>query len=104
MYYWTDGRRYDGWWARGKQHGIGTYIDTQKQSQKFGLWEGGKRVKWFTEEEKDLINSGKFDVAQFFTEPEKAKEGLKSDATFKKPRDFDSNMNAMKQVLNITFN
>ena len=31
------------------QHGLGTYIDSAKSSVKYGLWENGKRVKWFDE-------------------------------------------------------
>jgi len=50
IYYWTDGRRYEGWWHKGKQHGLGTYIDNAKSSIKYGLWENGKRVKWFDEQ------------------------------------------------------
>jgi len=56
LYYWTDGRKYEGWWHLGKQHGLGTYIDSGKQSVKYGLWEGGKRVKWFDEQAVMLIN------------------------------------------------
>lgn len=59
VYYWTDGRKYDGWWHKGKQHGVGTYVDTQKQSVKYGLWEHGKRLKWFSQEEVEAINGGK---------------------------------------------
>lgn len=50
IYYWTDGRKYEGWWHKGKQHGLGTYIDSAKSSVKYGLWEHGKRVKWFDEQ------------------------------------------------------
>jgi len=49
IYYWTDGRKYEGWWHKGKQHGLGTYIDNAKGSIKYGLWENGRRVKWFDE-------------------------------------------------------
>lgn len=56
IYYWTDGRKYDGWWYHGKQHGLGSYSDRDKGSVKFGLWEHGKRVKWFDEQAVSLIN------------------------------------------------
>ena len=49
VYHWVDGRRYEGWWHKGKQHGLGTYIDKTKENVKYGLWENGKRVKWFDE-------------------------------------------------------
>jgi len=47
IYYWTDGRKYEGWWTKGKQHGLGIYIDPNKKSVKYGLWEHGKRATWF---------------------------------------------------------
>jgi len=47
MYKWIDGRKFEGWWYKGKQHGLGTYYDTKTEAVKFGLWENGKRVKWF---------------------------------------------------------
>lgn len=63
VYSWTDGRKYEGWWYKGKQHGLGTYIAQQKGSVKYGLWEFGKRVKWFEESAVLLINQNRFDVA-----------------------------------------
>jgi hypothetical protein len=57
LYYWTDGRKYEGWWAKGKQHGLGVYTDLSKKSAKFGLWEAGKRVKWFDEQAVMQINN-----------------------------------------------
>lgn len=60
-YCWTDGRKYEGWWSRGKQHGLGTYIDPAKGKVKYGLWENGKRVKWFDEQTIKLINTRTFD-------------------------------------------
>ena len=53
-YKWTDGRLYEGWWYKGKQHGYGTYHSNKGgQPPKKGLWENGKRVKWF---EDDMID------------------------------------------------
>ena len=48
-YVWTDGRKYEGWWYKGKQHGLGNYYDPVKKTLKHGLWENGKRAKWFDE-------------------------------------------------------
>lgn len=62
MYYWTDGRKYEGWWYKGKQHGLGSYSDREKGSVKYGLWEQGKRVKWFDESAVTLINQNRFDI------------------------------------------
>lgn len=69
IYVWADGRRYEGNWKNGKQHGKGHYIVNEITKQ--GLWEDGKRMQWsdtietikpsnwndfiFTEE-KDVIN------------------------------------------------
>ena len=54
-YHWKDGRRYEGWWHRGRQHGLGIFEQPDKKSMKFGLWENGRRVKWFDQEEVELI-------------------------------------------------
>jgi hypothetical protein len=56
IYKWADGRKYEGCWAKGKQHGIGSFEDPAKQTIRFGLWENGKRIKWFNESEVNLIN------------------------------------------------
>ena len=45
MYTWTDGRKYDGMWQNGKQHGDGVYILPDGTARK-GLWKNGKRIKW----------------------------------------------------------
>jgi hypothetical protein len=34
---------------------------------KFGLWEDGKRIEWFTEEQVDQINNNKMDYGTFFS-------------------------------------
>ena len=45
IYYWADGRKYDGMWENGKQHGEG--VHTQKDGlAKTGIWVRGKRIKW----------------------------------------------------------
>ena len=48
MYFWTDGRKFDGYWANGKQSGKGKYI-LADGTIRIGLWENGKRVKWIEE-------------------------------------------------------
>lgn len=45
LYTWADGRRYEGYWAFGKQHGEGKYILPDGAS-KIGVWEDGKRIRW----------------------------------------------------------
>ena len=58
IYLWTDGRKYEGWWYRGKQHGIGTYFDSKKGTIKYGIWENGKRNKWFDDQTVAMISQG----------------------------------------------
>ena len=36
-----------GWWAKGKQHGLGRYLQEKEKKMKYGLWEYGKRIKWY---------------------------------------------------------
>jgi len=50
IYQWADGRVYIGFWCRGKQHGLGTYKTPEAQSLRYGLWEDGKRIAWFDDE------------------------------------------------------
>lgn len=100
IYLWTDGRKYEGWWHKGKQHGLGTYIDVSKSSIKYGLWEHGKRVKWFDEQAVILINQNRFDYSGLFTAEESAKP-VKPNATFFKPQNYDDQMHQVKRVLNI---
>lgn len=102
IYLWTDGRRYEGWWHKGKQHGLGTYIDKQKGSQKFGLWENGKRVKWFDEPAVVLIDQGRFDVSGSFSD-ERSAAALKPNCTFNKPQGFDDALRQVRHVLKIEF-
>lgn len=49
VYQWADGRVYMGYWCRGKQHGLGSYKTANNDILKYGLWEDGKRVKWFSD-------------------------------------------------------
>jgi len=44
---WPDGRKYEGQWKDGKQHGTGTYT-TAKNETREGEWEEGKRIRWKT--------------------------------------------------------
>ena len=91
VYYWVDGRKYEGWWYKGKQHGLGTYIDNAKGSIKYGLWENGKRVKWFDEHAIILINQMRFDFSVDFKEAQSAK-ALKPNCTFDRPSKFNEEM------------
>ncbi len=57
VYTWSDGRRFEGYWYDGKQHGLGSYLIPQDGKLKFGLWEEGKRIEWFTDQQITAINN-----------------------------------------------
>ena len=40
-----DGRKYEGGWLDGKQHGKATYTNAQKKVR-VGIWQNGKRLEW----------------------------------------------------------
>ena len=44
------------YWKEGKQHGIGKYIDENKE--RYGLWKEGKKEKWLDVDE-ELKNTCK---------------------------------------------
>ena len=44
IYEWSDGRRYEGDWYNGKQHGRGLYM--AGEVERIGEWVGGRRVRW----------------------------------------------------------
>jgi len=43
--YRPDGRKYDGDWKNGKQHGEGTYTSATGKTKR-GEWSEGKRINW----------------------------------------------------------
>ena len=48
IFKWYDGRQYAGYWANGHQHGLGVYTKPTENKTKYGLWEDGKLIQWFT--------------------------------------------------------
>ena len=50
---WTDGRIYKGGWRNNMPHGNGKMVSSSGEI-KLGLWENGKRVKWFKTTELNL--------------------------------------------------
>ena len=50
LYIRPDGKKYDGKWLNGKQHGKGTYYSVRGEKRE-GVWKDGKREKWLKEGE-----------------------------------------------------
>ena len=100
IYVWNDGRRYEGWWFKGKQHGLGTYLDPKKEKVKYGLWEHGKRIKWFDEQSIKLINQQTLDYTTYFAEQDSA-NNVRPNSIFTKPADFDARLNSVKKELKV---
>lgn len=48
---WNDGRKYEGNWLEGKQHGKGKFT-TSDGEEKYGEWDKGKRLNWADEEKR----------------------------------------------------
>ncbi len=69
VYTWSDQKKYSGWWSHGKQHGLGVFFSREGAKRKFGVWEEGKKVRWFNPDEVDAIESGKVeDLSEVFVE------------------------------------
>ena len=88
IYKWADGRRYEGYWSNGKQHGLGKYIIPKEGIKKHGLWEDGKRIKWFDDETIQDINKGDTTWWNYFNNPDSS-NFVEKDADFCIPREFD---------------
>ena len=98
VYIWADGRQYDGYWWKGKQHGVGTYIVPKENKVKYGLWEDGKRIEWFTEEDVQKINSRQMDYSQFFNQAD-SHEMVTREASFSRPGNFDDRLSEIKRKI-----
>jgi hypothetical protein len=68
VYTWADKRCYEGYWYKGKQHGLGRYLVPKDDKTKNGLWEDGKRIEWFTEDQVSRINNYSEDYTKFFNQ------------------------------------
>jgi hypothetical protein len=106
IYKWNDGREYQGHWALGKQHGLGKYLvfekseesGEQKLKTKFGLWEDGKRIEWFSDEMKDSILGNREDYRVHFVKDESS--GLVPKvARFERPPGFDRDIKRVSEDL-----
>ena len=50
VYTWANGRKYEGEWVNGKQHGKGKLF-LLDGTIKTGIWENGIRIKWIEDGE-----------------------------------------------------
>ena len=50
-----DGRKYEGEWLNGKQHGKGLYTNS-KGEKKEAIWKEGKKDKWVDSDSKEKDN------------------------------------------------
>jgi hypothetical protein len=53
MYQWPDGKRYEGFWSNGQQHGQGKFTNQEGKSR-IGIWKEGARIKWLPSTVKEL--------------------------------------------------
>ena len=51
---------------------------------KYGLWEGGKRIRWFDEQNIKLISQNTLDYTSFFTEAE-SQGTIRPNSNFTRP-------------------
>jgi len=100
LYFWTDGRKYDGWWYNGKQHGLGIYKDPSKGKVKYGLWEHGKRITWFSPQAIYQINEHQYNYEAEFKEAQ-SKTYVEPNATFARPDKFDENIKQIKEMFQL---
>lgn len=98
VYNWADGRCYEGYWYKGKQHGIGTYVVPKENKMKYGLWEDGKRIEWFDEDQVSQITRKQLDYTQFFNQSDSA-EMVEPNAIFAKPNTFEDKLNDIKKKI-----
>ena len=59
------------------------------------MWEDGKRIRWFNNEELKQINQGKLDYRSFF-ELQKSKSDIPKNPSFEPPENFDEMVNMIQ--------
>jgi hypothetical protein len=45
---WPDGRKYEGFWSDGQQHGQGKLTIPPNGKSRVGIWKEGRHIKWYT--------------------------------------------------------
>ena len=65
---------------------------------KLGLWENGKRIMWFNEDDARRINNGTLLYGQFFVTAD-SHEHVSPDATLSQPLTFSLRLNEVKKSI-----
>jgi hypothetical protein len=86
---------YIGHYKNGYRHGLGKYKFFNKGNLEYGLYEEGKDIKTFTEEEVSEIEKGNLDVRVFFKNPNNKNEEIR--LSFKVP-DLDLFKDKLDQI------
>jgi hypothetical protein len=61
IHFWKNANRlYIGFWKDGRQDGIGRYVNPQ--TERWGLWKNGSRVKWYASKTEAFANLAKNQV------------------------------------------
>ena len=66
---------------------LGVYQVASENREKFGLWEDGKRIEWFSQESQAKVNSGEVDYTEYFKNQESA-SSLPEGCQFNPPEKF----------------
>merc|ERR1719221_918513 len=56
IFTWSDGRLYEGYWANGRQHGLGRLRDANGR-HRLAEWDRGERLGWKDKEEEQASNT-----------------------------------------------
>ncbi|CDW81907.1 UNKNOWN [Stylonychia lemnae] len=101
IYTWADEREYQGMWFKGKQHGLGRYKVPSNNENKYGLWEDGKRIEWFDENQAMLIIKNQLDFTQKFHKQE-SKQYIDMKQKFTQPPGFLQRLAEIKKQFKIS--
>lgn len=63
---------------------------------KYGLWEDGKRIEWFSEAEMHSINSQKLDYGTYFHQQD-SHEMIDRGCTFSRPNGLEDRLTEIKR-------
>ena len=90
IYFWPNNKFFVGFWHDGKQNGVGKYI--KGDIIKFGLWEEGKREKWFVNEDEfaNCLDPKDEKYASIFEWGRSQLKGFLEDSTYNDDNEYDN--------------